>query len=64
MPLRFGRGHEMLQSLPEEPPMVRKMTLATAAIFGLLIVASACVYAVSKPYQQDRILISLGLKSR
>jgi len=43
--------------------MARKLTIASAAILGLALLACGAVYAVSKPYQQDRILISLGLKS-
>jgi len=44
--------------------MARKLTIVTAAVLGLALLACAAVYAVAKPYQQDRILITLGLKSR
>ena len=43
--------------------MTRKLTIAGAAVVGLALLACASVYASAKPYQQDRILISLGLKS-
>lgn len=43
--------------------MTRRLTKASAILLGLALIAAAGVYAVSKPYQQDRILITLGLKS-
>jgi hypothetical protein len=46
----------------EELRMVRKLTITSAALAALALLACAAVYAVAKPYQQDRILITLGLK--
>ena len=33
-------------------------------ILALAIAAAGTIYATAKPYQQDRILIELGLKAR
>jgi hypothetical protein len=43
--------------------MARKLTITTAALVGLALLGCATVYATAKPYQQDRILITLGLKA-
>jgi len=43
--------------------MTSKFTIAGGAVVGLAVLACATLYATAKPYQQDRILITLGLKS-
>jgi hypothetical protein len=45
------------------PEMARNVTLAAVAIVGLALLGCAAIYATAKPYQQDRILITLGFKS-
>jgi len=42
--------------------MARKLTLTAGATVALALVACLSIYATAKPYQQDRILITLGLK--
>jgi hypothetical protein len=44
--------------------MARTLKRATAALILIAVVAAGGIYASAKPYQQDRILIELGLKSR
>ncbi|MBO9575785.1 MAG: hypothetical protein J7494_08625 [Sphingobium sp.] len=43
--------------------MARTVKRAALAAMTLLLVSGIAIYAISKPYQQDRILISLGLKT-
>jgi phosphotransferase system glucose/maltose/N-acetylglucosamine-specific IIC component len=40
--------------------MTRKLAFTTAGVLG----AAIAVYATARPYQQDRILIELGLTQR
>lgn len=44
--------------------MVRTVKRAALAAMAFILVSGVAIYAMSKPYQQDRILISLGLKAR
>jgi hypothetical protein len=44
--------------------MVRSLKRAGLACLALAIIGTATVWLTARPYQQDRILIELGLKSR
>ena len=43
--------------------MMRIVTRYSALAIAALLIAAAAVYTIQKPYQQDRILISLRLKA-
>jgi hypothetical protein len=44
--------------------MTKALLRGTATAVILLIAAAAIIYATAKPYQQDRIMIEMGLKAR
>jgi hypothetical protein len=44
--------------------MTRKLAFTTAGVLAALLGAAIAIYATARPYQQDRILIELGLKQR
>ena len=43
--------------------MIRIVKRYSALAIALTLIGGAALYAMQKPYQQDRILISLGLKA-
>jgi hypothetical protein len=44
--------------------MARTLNRIALALIVVTVIAAAGIYWAAKPYQQDRILIELGLKHR
>lgn len=49
---------------PKEREMAVFLRKSWRLMVAILIVASGIAYATAEPYQRDRVLIELGLKSR